>query len=102
MKTGYLLSWGEGGHRQDAGINRYFGLIDFWRFWLDVHLMTRGGGADAQFRLDSRGETTMTRHRTSRIFGCVAGFIAISTPGLSLAQAAAPASVTPAPGAEIE
>ena len=44
----------------------------------------------------------MTRHRTSRIFGCLAGFIAISAPGLSQAQAAAPASVTPAPGAELQ
>jgi len=44
----------------------------------------------------------MTRHRTSRISGYLAGFITLCAPGLSLAQAAASGSVTPAPGAEIQ
>ena len=106
-----------------VGVNRDLGLIDLWRVWPD---RARGvwGGGDTQFRSVSclavaagssgsalhqiarrpmnNSEAIMAYHRTAWILGCLAGFIASGAPGLSSAQAAASASVTPASGVELQ
>jgi iron complex outermembrane receptor protein len=46
-------------------------------------------------------EGIMGCHRNAWILGCLAGFITVGVPGLSRAQAAASASVTPASGDEL-
>jgi len=50
----------------------------------------------------SGSEVIMGYDRTAWILGCLAGFVSIGAPGLSSAQAAATASVTPASGVELQ